>query len=189
LSLFFIFIVTLWIRSQYVTDVFFAQRSYHQVGGYQNELWRLSWESGEMLLSYGLEDRPQLDGFDRGLAQSLPERKDAHWATSYGRWSANRHRYDGVGRASIFGSFANSVGFAYVLAAMPDHGFDLMLPFWFLAVTALIPAALAVRSVRNRLKFNRLTLAGRCPRCSYDLRAHAADAKCPECGTPVSKLT
>lgn len=27
-----------------------------------------------------------------------------------------------------------------------------------------------------------------CPICSYDLRAHAPGDKCPECGTPISKV-
>jgi hypothetical protein len=42
---------------------------------------------------------------------------------------------------------------------------------------------LAFRSIRRQRRSARL---GLCPKCSYDLRAHAPGSACPECGTPVA---
>lgn len=59
------------------------------------------------------------------------------------------------------------------------------LPHWFLAlVLGLWPTLSLVRHVRRR----RRARLGHCPHCDYDLRAHTAtpDARCPECGQPVT---
>jgi hypothetical protein len=61
-----------------------------------------------------------------------------------------------------------------------DGTVDVRVPAWILLVLTATPAVVLwwpqVRAVRRRL-------AGRCPKCGYDRRGIAADAKCPECGT------
>jgi hypothetical protein len=46
---------------------------------------------------------------------------------------------------------------------------------------------LARRASLPRLRTIARTLAGLCPACAYDLRAHAPGARCPECGRPVTR--
>jgi len=79
-------------------------------------------------------------------------------------------------------SLANRAGFFEEFG--DAHGVRWAFPLWAVAVPALVlpTARLAeVWSQRRRLR------AGRCPRCSYDLRA--TPGRCPECGsTPVSKV-
>jgi ribosomal protein L32 len=43
---------------------------------------------------------------------------------------------------------------------------------------------LALRAISRRRKA--ANAAGLCPKCGYDLRAHHAGDKCPECGTLIS---
>ena len=61
---------------------------------------------------------------------------------------------------------------------------SLKIPFFYLALLFSILPLLALRAIRRR---RRLTRAGLCSKCGYDLRAHAIGDKCPECGTPVAK--
>ena len=64
----------------------------------------------------------------------------------------------------------------------------LLLPLWFvIAVASILPALWLLRrsAVRKRA---RGALLGLCPKCSYDLRAHAPGAACPECGTPIPNV-
>ncbi|HMN96575.1 MAG TPA: hypothetical protein PKC43_09105 [Phycisphaerales bacterium] len=68
---------------------------------------------------------------------------------------------------------ADSVGFALVLGATT-----------LFAVAAIPCAALAVESGSARLERRR---SGLCPRCRYDLRAHAS-SRCPECGAFTCSL-
>ncbi|HSI34931.1 MAG: hypothetical protein ACAI43_27060 [Phycisphaerae bacterium] len=59
----------------------------------------------------------------------------------------------------------------------------LAVPLWLvLLVTQVSPAIAFVRWRRRR----RLRRVGSCPKCGYDLRGHAAGARCPECGTGVA---
>jgi hypothetical protein len=56
-------------------------------------------------------------------------------------------------------------------------------PHWLLALClGVLPAKwlLAYRRTRSRVSL------GFCPTCGYDLRAHAAGGRCPECGSLVS---
>ena len=53
---------------------------------------------------------------------------------------------------------------------------------WLLALLALLNLFLYWRKIRRK---KRLADAGLCPKCAYDLRAHKAGDKCPECGAIV----
>src|SRR5450755_4439915 len=57
-------------------------------------------------------------------------------------------------------------------------------PFSYLALLSSILPVLALRAIRRRRKLAR---AGLCPKCHYDLRAHAPGSNCPECGTVVAR--
>jgi predicted amidophosphoribosyltransferase len=64
-----------------------------------------------------------------------------------------------------------------------DGGFMVLIPFSYLALLFSILPLLAFRSIRRRRRSSRI---GLCPKCNYDLRAHAPGSLCPECGTPVT---
>lgn len=53
---------------------------------------------------------------------------------------------------------------------------------WLGAVLAAVPLAWAVGGWWRR---RRRPEAGKCGRCGYDLRAHVAGQRCPECGTVI----
>jgi hypothetical protein len=59
---------------------------------------------------------------------------------------------------------------------------EIGIPYWMPLAPMLAVAACFWHGVirRHRVK------AGVCPGCGYDRRGLAADAKCPECGTPAS---
>ena len=63
------------------------------------------------------------------------------------------------------------------------RGTGIAIPFSYLALLFSILPILALRSHLHRRKIARLNL---CPKCSYDLRVHAPDSLCPECGTRVT---
>jgi hypothetical protein len=57
---------------------------------------------------------------------------------------------------------------------------SLTIPYWFPAlVFSALPAWWLFQHRRRRPK------PGLCPKCRYDLRAHAAGQKCPECGAVI----
>jgi hypothetical protein len=53
------------------------------------------------------------------------------------------------------------------------------IPYWFLALLFALPPAMTIRGILRR----RARRPGLCPNCGYDLRAHSAGERCPECGT------
>jgi hypothetical protein len=57
--------------------------------------------------------------------------------------------------------------------------------YWLAAVISAIPLALYLLFSRKRLRAARRMDRGLCPDCGYDLRAHAAGQKCPECGAVI----
>jgi hypothetical protein len=59
----------------------------------------------------------------------------------------------------------------------------LVVPHWAVAaVTLVLPVGTLVHVMRRRRR-----ASGRlCQRCGYDLRAHSAGDRCPECGTAVT---
>lgn len=59
--------------------------------------------------------------------------------------------------------------------------YSLMFPQWMPAVLAAIPLMVAAWRWRKRLSPDQIL----CGICTYDLRAHKAGDKCPECGTKV----
>jgi hypothetical protein len=60
--------------------------------------------------------------------------------------------------------------------------FILTTPGWLLT---LLLGAVPMAWASHRWRHSRRTRAGRCTNCGYDLRAHAAGGRCPECGAAV----
>jgi hypothetical protein len=57
-------------------------------------------------------------------------------------------------------------------------------PAWAMALLlAVLPLVEALRLIGTR----RRARIGLCPGCGYDLRAHAAGGRCPECGTAIAR--
>jgi hypothetical protein len=59
---------------------------------------------------------------------------------------------------------------------------EIVFPHW---AAAVVFTALPLIRVRRRLIDIRRKRAGLCVKCGYDLRAHNAGHRCPECGTAV----
>jgi hypothetical protein len=74
------------------------------------------------------------------------------------------------------------LGFDLTWEHGPFGGFvSVAVPLWLAAVPFLVIVLRRIFRQRRRL--------GLCVQCSYDLRAHKAGGKCPECGTPVPART
>ena len=69
-------------------------------------------------------------------------------------------------------------GFAAIISYTYFFLLFMLLPIW--RVIRLVFHKLQQRRQRRRLARNL------CVNCAYDLRAHAAGGKCPECGTLIS---
>jgi hypothetical protein len=61
----------------------------------------------------------------------------------------------------------------------------IVFPAWFPIPFLLIAPALYVRQWKHRRKVRRWIAAGCCAKCGFDLRAHRAGEKCPECSTVI----
>src|SRR5262249_15968855 len=55
-------------------------------------------------------------------------------------------------------------------------------PFWLLIALTLSPTA---AYILNSLRRHHRQSHAFCSKCSYDVRAHKAGDKCPECGSPI----
>ncbi|HYE21152.1 MAG TPA: hypothetical protein VEA69_22080 [Tepidisphaeraceae bacterium] len=69
-----------------------------------------------------------------------------------------------------------------------DHWF-IAFPAWWAVVAFSIPPMLWTRAWVRRRRRRRRLATGQCLKCGYDLRGHAAGARCPECGTGVPAET
>jgi hypothetical protein len=85
--------------------------------------------------------------------------------------------------------FYEYLGFEFKAYSLPERqGWRFTLPNYFLFTLLLSPHLLIAIS-RLRPWYRHRHTPGLCPTCSYDLRAHSAGSRCPECGTPIPKLT
>ena len=64
------------------------------------------------------------------------------------------------------------------------HYKSLTIPYWAPTLLFAGLAWLGFRRARRQARTN----AGRCMQCNYDLRAHKAGDKCPECGANITPL-
>jgi hypothetical protein len=94
---------------------------------------------------------------------------------SYLTWRTHRYDAGPLDPVTSLGvTWVNDFNVAFVL-----------IPFSYLTLLFSVLPLLAFRSLRRRRKAQRI---GLCPKCQYDLRAHAPGSACPECGTPVPRL-
>ena len=89
-------------------------------------------------------------------------------------------------------SFWNQLGFSresvtWFHAGNVDSSRTLTFPMALVDLATLtVPAVwIAAALARKRRRLHRIR-QGLCPTCSYDLRAHHAGQKCPECGIPIA---
>ena len=97
---------------------------------------------------------------------------------------------DGLDASHWFGGLRGGIGFGIINEGslynskwMSRTG--LMFPLWPLSLLSGIWLALLFR---RWIMSRRIAIAGLCPTCSYDLRAHKPGDKCPECGTPIPAI-
>ena len=108
---------------------------------------------------------------------------------SFGAGSGNK-RWTGFGEASLLVSAAlqeaetgsapwSRVGFS--CCRKPEGYWNIIVPLWPLVVFfAILPARVCMRAYAMRQR------SGHCNTCGYNLCA--TPDRCPECGTPVSKM-
>jgi len=85
------------------------------------------------------------------------------------------------------GSVRHCIGVGTILEGSPYHAdwaahTGVIFPFW---PASLLAGVLLVRAVWKMRRDRRLVEAGRCVACRYDLRAHRAGGRCPECGRVI----
>jgi hypothetical protein len=96
---------------------------------------------------------------------------------AWGRWVADSgYNYAGVS-FDAYGEPADH--FATV---------GIKIPFAYIAITFATFPTLYLFHYTNARRRKRKMAAGLCPTCHYDLRAHAAGGKCPECGNPIQSI-
>ncbi len=72
----------------------------------------------------------------------------------------------------------------YTLGRSSDDVRQFEVAYWLLlAPTLVLPAIVLVRHRHRRRRYRESN--NLCPTCGYDLRAHAAGDRCPECGTSI----
>lgn len=125
-------------------------------------------ERGNLLI----DNSPEID--DR-VARQIPEAEilNTQAPALYKRWLTSGRLEDWTKLQTVIKQYNSAAGrtLRSIRYSIPD---------WLLAVLALIlPLAWARKWGQQR----RLTAAGLCPHCGYDLRA--SRDRCPECGTPI----
>jgi hypothetical protein len=130
------------------------------------------------------------DGVDRCISVTSEDGQVYFVAANLRAWVDQSIRADYGGFPSDYNRFLG-FGFGHRDPRPFSRNADVMLgftfltlPHWFLALLTGFPAAARFRSRAARLMRSR---QGRCPTCGYDLRAHVAGDRCPECGTAVMR--
>ena len=148
---------------------------------------------GHNVLSFGgrsgrafFESNPESWRFDSGLHFAIHDdftMGQDHW--SYLTWNTEINTEDFRLAMGIFDMpVPTALGFSWLLQRGIVSRSLFYIPFSYVSLLFTILPLLAFRSIRRRRKSAR---RGLCPKCRYDLRAHAAGSLCPECGTPVAR--
>jgi hypothetical protein len=74
-------------------------------------------------------------------------------------------------------------GFGWFVYRLPAN---LLVVPSVLSVLVILPLAALAEWTRRREQKHKLEMIGKCPTCSYDLRAHRPGDKCPECGAVIA---
>lgn len=188
-----VILVALWVLSAFRHD--FIQRYWtvnhprpnpnpastlidHAFGG-----WTLSSEQGSLAF-YRTDDLQIYDG--RFPGEPMPSPLAVFWHYGSGRGSFIRYLEPGGGFLGFHYYQPSSVE---GLSPSPRNEFynrtKLVVPYWAPVLITAIPVIVAWW---RRFRRRRTGAAGLCPICSYDLRAHHAGAKCPECGKVIEKM-
>lgn len=112
------------------------------------------------------------------------------WTFSYSH-TGNYNRYPSTFQPAPW--LYTRLGFRLLFLHQPDNPkavtawrlWELIVPNWFPMVLLAIVPAFWVRRQLKRRQLRRRAAHGLCAHCGYDLRAHRAGEKCPECGTAI----
>ncbi len=131
----------------------------------------------------GLSGRLILMRVENSRAPGIHFRNFNPQDNSLSEWSYSKPPGPRILALDAFDTFG-WLGMEHTRAHMPS-GFlappsEFAIPFSYLAILSSILPTIAFLS-RRRKAFRK----GLCPRCRYDLRAHAPGANCPECGTVI----
>ena len=171
--------VVLWVRSEIIGGSFIYHRLWKSDdNAVQHEVTLVS-NSGVVFFDHVLESLPT----DEKTLGMLRSDQDARWRFTHRQWAARAGNFDSWRTLSAFGDIPLRMGFAYL--SFPE-GFTLLIPFWFLALLAVVPPAFLCKSLIASMRRDRRRRSGTCLACGYDLSAHHAGDRCPECGNPVS---
>lgn len=178
--LLFALVVACWVRAHYVYDLVWANRGVYVGGMSSNERLFLGCQGNRVCLSWErTPSRTEVAGYT------------GPWAVSHTRPPAGKVADILIavlsGDSTDWGPVAGFFGFAHghgtLIGAVSFEKWEF--PFWLPAVLAVGMAGLFFRPIWKRRKLGRRRVAGLCASCGYDLRAHRAGEKCPECGAVV----
>ncbi|MFT3788496.1 MAG: hypothetical protein QM770_20380 [Tepidisphaeraceae bacterium] len=174
-----ILLLALWVRSYYVGD-YFQWQSFRDDGGDTAYWYQYRLKTGTGFL-HVLRIEQQMGGDKLKQLQPALESFEAF----SNRWSAEKPPFDP--RDDLISGRGVLSDFVYERRALsqsshlpPAEQVRLLLPMWALALPLIVfPATSVVGLWRRR----RMSHAGLCPACGYDLRA--SPQRCPECGREV----
>ncbi len=162
--------VVLWVRSYFVTDLFFHLTS---------------WNNGELTFQRHIELRTGRGGIGvLSIALAKPT-----WQFSDERIPFHRSFPPEYPEFRFFSEEHSLWGFTWARIVLGGYGGlpdtvirELVVPLWFVFLVLLLPAIALGRRWVKILRENQ----GGCPVCGYDLTANTSGI-CPECGSPISK--
>ncbi len=83
---------------------------------------------------------------------------------------------------TLLGSLAVIWGFGWLMYDLSPVFLAVISGLSILVAIPFVVLDVWARRIEQRRK---IEMIGKCPTCSYDLRAHHPGQKCPECGTPI----
>jgi hypothetical protein len=179
-------IVGAWIRSYFVRDEFSWWTLAESPG-------RSEWSHRSMWLGRGRLRIDWVWGLDTGSSVQAPAVKPGF---SWGSGPANSVYVQIDGPPPQFACWGVVIDRnAYELPSWDGMGLKrflgwiLVVPMWMAVVPlGVLPVIQTLRMMGHRRRARREAM-GLCPFCGYDLRAHKAGQRCPECGQLIGERT